>query len=189
MTYPEGRKPLTWDDVQFADRPQGHPSTEALEIQKLQAEARDLQLAILWHEARAIRAIDEAKALRTERDELLAENQRLREANIRQAERDRARAAELEERNGVIRTDKRADAEYIGKLERDCERMKAALEPFGAYMHTDDGRVDTDNKGTPLPDDQGVGWVYLNHGHFRRARAALQTAPQCDEGTTDGNGS
>ena len=93
MTYPEGRKPLTWDDVQFADRPQGHPSTEALEIQKLQAEARDMQSAILWHEARAIRAIDEAKALRTERYELLAENQRLREANIRQAERDRARAA------------------------------------------------------------------------------------------------
>lgn len=44
-----------------------------------------------------------------------------------------------------------------------------ALEPFAKYMQ--DGG-DLDHKGNPLPDDQGVGWVYLTIGDFRRARAA-----------------
>jgi hypothetical protein len=32
---PEGRQPLTWKDMEFADRPRGHPSTERLEIDRL----------------------------------------------------------------------------------------------------------------------------------------------------------
>lgn len=32
---PEGRKPLLWKDMTFADRPVGHPSTERLEIDRL----------------------------------------------------------------------------------------------------------------------------------------------------------
>jgi hypothetical protein len=54
----------TWQDIPTSDRPKGHPSTGALEIQKMQAEARDMQSAILWYEASAIRAIDAAKQLR-----------------------------------------------------------------------------------------------------------------------------
>ncbi|MEQ3644823.1 MAG: hypothetical protein ABNH29_16870 [Paracoccus sp. (in: a-proteobacteria)] len=53
-----------------------------------------------------------------------------------------------------------------------------ALEPFARYMHTDEGRMDCDHKGAPFPDHQGVGWIYLTHGHFRRARAALAKIAQ-----------
>ena len=35
---PEGRQPLTWNNMPLADRPRGHPSTERLEIEKLRAE-------------------------------------------------------------------------------------------------------------------------------------------------------
>ena len=55
----------------------------------------------------------------------------------------------------------------------EIERLRAALEPFANYMHTDDGRMDLDNKSAPHPDQQGVGWVYLTYGDFRKARAAL----------------
>lgn len=53
------------------------------------------------------------------------------------------------------------------------ERLRAALQPFADYMHTDEGRLDLDHDGCELPDDLGVGWIYLNHGDFRRAQAAL----------------
>lgn len=46
--------------------------------------------------------------------------------------------------------------------------LMQALEPFAKYM---EGK-DTDNNGKPLPDDQGVGWVYLTYRNFRAARAA-----------------
>ena len=52
-------------------------------------------------------------------------------------------------------------------------RLRAALQPFADYMHTDEGRLDLDHNGCELPDDLGVGWIYLNHGDFRRAQAAL----------------
>ena len=51
--------------------------------------------------------------------------------------------------------------------------LRAALQPFADYMHTDEGRLDLDHAGCELPDDLGVGWIYLNHGDFRRAQAAL----------------
>lgn len=35
--------------------------------------------------------------------------------------------------------------------------------------------MDRDNLGNPLPDDAGVGWVYLTQGDFRRAKAALDS--------------
>ena len=54
--------------------------------------------------------------------------------------------------------------------------LEAALVPFARYMQTDEGDMDQDNKGNPLPDDQGVGWIYLTHGDFRKARAALDCA-------------
>jgi len=58
---------------------------------------------------------------------------------------------------------KREAADRIEALER-------ALKPFAEYM----GDMDRDNLGNPLPDDAGVGWVYLTQGDFRRARAALE---------------
>jgi DnaJ-domain-containing protein 1 len=39
---PEGRKPLLWKDMPFAERPKAHPSTERLEIDKLKEEIRTL---------------------------------------------------------------------------------------------------------------------------------------------------
>ena len=51
--------------------------------------------------------------------------------------------------------------------------LVAALKPFARYMHTDEERMDCDHKFVPLVDDQGVQWLYLTHGDFRRARAAI----------------
>ena len=53
--------------------------------------------------------------------------------------------------------------------------LHAALEPFATYMQ--DGG-DRDHKGAPLPDDHGVGWVYLTVGDFRRASAAFTALNQ-----------
>ena len=53
------------------------------------------------------------------------------------------------------------------------QELREALEPFARYMNTDEGRMDRDNKGRALPNEDGVGWVYLTHGDFRRAEAAL----------------
>ena len=46
---PEGRKPLPWKDMPFAERPKAHPSTERLEIDKLKE--RVAQLEVLLSEA------------------------------------------------------------------------------------------------------------------------------------------
>lgn len=54
------------------------------------------------------------------------------------------------------------------------ERLREALRPFAEYMQTDEGRLDRDNHGNDLPDNDGVGWVYLTHGDFRAARTALE---------------
>lgn len=40
---PEGRQPLLWSDMPFADRPKTHPSTERLEIEKLQERIAELE--------------------------------------------------------------------------------------------------------------------------------------------------
>lgn len=57
-------------------------------------------------------------------------------------------------------------------------RLKEALRPFGEYLDT--AAFDLNHKNEPLPDEQGMGWVYLTIGDFRLARAAL-SAPK--EGT------
>lgn len=59
-------------------------------------------------------------------------------------------------------------------LRAENERLREALSPFAEYMQTDEGRLDRDNHGNDLPDNDGVGWVYLTHGDFRAARAALE---------------
>lgn len=56
--------------------------------------------------------------------------------------------------------------------------LEAALVPFAKYM---DGGMDRDNKGEPLPDERGVGWVYLTVGDFRRA-ARLSISKQKEPG-------
>lgn len=47
------------------------------------------------------------------------------------------------------------------------------LKPFAEYLNG--MPVDLDNKGKPVPDDQGVGWAYLTVGQFRAARQFLDT--------------
>ncbi|MGB0903087.1 hypothetical protein [Halocynthiibacter sp.] len=54
-------------------------------------------------------------------------------------------------------------------LSSEIERLREALKPFAEYMEG----MGRDNKGKQLPDDQGVGWVYLTHGDFRNARLAM----------------
>ncbi len=57
-------------------------------------------------------------------------------------------------------------------------RLREALEPFAKYLDT--AKFDVDYNGNPLPDEQGMGWVYLTIGDFRRARTAL--AQGADDG-------
>jgi hypothetical protein len=56
------------------------------------------------------------------------------------------------------------------KAESALAEAKRLLKPFADYM---EGGMDRDNKGEPLPDGQGVGWVYLTHGDFRAASPFL----------------
>ena len=58
--------------------------------------------------------------------------------------------------------------------ERLLAEAREALRPFAEYMQNGG---DLDNKGNPLPDEQGVGWVYLTMADFRKARAALGEQP------------
>lgn len=62
------------------------------------------------------------------------------------------------------------DPAEVAELREQLATVRAALEPFASYML---GGGDLDHLGCPLPDDQGVGWVYLTMGDFRRATAAL----------------
>lgn len=64
-------------------------------------------------------------------------------------------------------TDKLRDAEAR------IEELESALRPFAEYMEE---YGDKDNLGKLVPNEQGVGWIYLNHGHFRSAREALAKA-------------
>ena len=68
--------------------------------------------------------------------------------------------------------------EGYATLEAENTRLRAcvavlekALQPFAAYLDT--AAWDLNNNGDPLPDDHGMGWVYLTIGNFREARAAL----------------
>lgn len=63
-----------------------------------------------------------------------------------------------------------------------AEQMAEALRPFADYL--DEVKIDLNSKGEPLPDDQGVGWIYLTVGDFRRAREAILKARQA---STEGN--
>ncbi|WP_425902457.1 hypothetical protein [Agrobacterium radiobacter] len=56
------------------------------------------------------------------------------------------------------------------QIEARVKALEAALKPFAEYMGD---HFDKDNHGNPLPDDLGVGWIYLTHADFRRARTAL----------------
>jgi len=54
--------------------------------------------------------------------------------------------------------------------QRERELMEA-LEPFAKYAMKDGFGLN--HKGEPIPDGDGVGWVYLTNGDFRRAARAL----------------
>lgn len=56
---------------------------------------------------------------------------------------------------------------------RPQERWTEALRPFAEYMTEG---MDCDYDGNLLPDSDGVGWVYLTQGDFRRAKRAFASA-------------
>lgn len=55
-------------------------------------------------------------------------------------------------------------------LRAENDKLRQAAKPFAEYGLD---YFDKDNTGSPLPDEQGVGWIYLNYGHFRALRTAL----------------
>lgn len=69
-----------------------------------------------------------------------------------------------------------ATADEIARLRKRVEDLEAGLRPFGQYLDT--ASYDLDNAGSPLPDEQGMGWVYLTVGDFRRARSLLSDKDQ-----------
>ena len=71
--------------------------------------------------------------------------------------------------------------EYFARAETAEARvalLEKALQPFAAYLDT--AAWDLNNNGDPLPDDHGMGWVYLTIGNFREARAALTPTKEHD---------
>lgn len=105
----------------------------------------------------AVEAADRLEALERENAELRAEVGKVMKQGFDRCAEITARAEAAERRNA--------------ELEADKARLSEALEPFAKYL--DMASFDLDNKGSPLPDDQGMGWVYLTIADFRRARAAL----------------
>lgn len=75
----------------------------------------------------------------------------------------------------LFRRERAEAADTLAALSARNAVLEKALEPFAEYLDT--AKFDLDNKGDPLPDDQGMGWVYLTVGDFRRARAALSPIP------------
>lgn len=116
------------------------------------------------------RVVDEAAAALSALSE---ENKRLRA--------DLAKVIDPEYLAGAIERVGLADAEWQARAvraEAQVRELRAALEPFASYM---DGGHDLNHRGEPLPDDQGVGWVYLTVGDFRRARATLKSTEPSDD--------
>lgn len=76
-------------------------------------------------------------------------------------------------------------------LASELAQCREALAPFATYL--DQARFDLDNNGDPLPDDHGMGWVYLTVGDFRRARSLMADTtstvpnPGSDEAIEHGN--
>lgn len=68
-----------------------------------------------------------------------------------------------------------ASDSHVSELQAENEKLRGALEPFANYYGPH--YPDTDDKGTPLPDEDGVGWIYLTVGDFRRARALAKDHP------------
>ena len=62
-----------------------------------------------------------------------------------------------------------AAQEENSRLRAALAEAKGALEPFAEYLAS--ASFDKDNHGNPLPDSQGMGWVYLTIGQFRTAAA------------------
>jgi hypothetical protein len=56
-------------------------------------------------------------------------------------------------------------------LTGNIEALEAALRPFAEYASRDGFGLD--NNGQEVPASEGVGWIYLTVGDFRRARQAL----------------
>lgn len=86
-----------------------------------------------------------------------------------------ARDAELEK----VKAECDKWREAFGEMHRQTMRAEAALaeakkalEPFAKYAS--ENGFGLNHKSEPLPDADGVGWVYLTNGDFRAARRALE---------------
>jgi hypothetical protein len=68
-------------------------------------------------------------------------------------------------------------ANAIEVLRKRSVQLEAALRPFANYASK--GGFGLDYHGKPLPDGEGVGWVYLTYGDFRRAADPSQRGEPC----------
>ena len=69
--------------------------------------------------------------------------------------------------------------EYRSNLTTLTARTREVLAPFAEYMSNG---ADLDNKGNPLSDNAGVGWVYLKIGDFRAANTLFNELKEKDNG-------
>lgn len=90
-------------------------------------------------------------------------------------ERRRAVSAYLVE-NNALKSEASAELSRLSaenaELRKERDEAVEMLKPFAEYM----GETgDLNHKGQPLPDSEGVGWVYLTQGDFRRARTFINS--------------
>lgn len=112
-----------------------------------------------------------------------------KELLIAAADRIEALAAEVERerlRSDRIRSHMESFHVIATRVTKERDAAKRALAeaveimgPFAAYL--DQAAFDLDNNGNPLPDERGMGWVYLTVGHFRAARDFI-TAQEKEKG-------
>lgn len=108
--------------------------------------------------------------MRKELDDLKTDNA-AKDARVKELEADVKREAQSSTHNAQDCLDEQLRAEA---LEAKLAAAEKALEPFAEYCGD---HFDKDFDGNPLPDEQKVGWIYLNYGHFRKARAVLGGKP------------
>lgn len=141
-----------------AETPNPSPDVEKL-IERLRGYSLDPHPLFL-ESATALQSLSSENArLKEERDELLDDISRL----TKQRDRLQTLFDQIYDRNAE--NHRRAEA-----AESSIKELEKALEPFAKYMGEGG---DKDFLGRPVPDDDCVGWIYLTHADFRRARAVL----------------
>lgn len=110
-------------------------------------------------------------------------NEALTLLNTLSAELASARGVEIPGLQGMLEAERDAVAFYRSRVQTAEAALKVAgeaLGPFARYMAA--AGFDLNHKGEPLPDENGVGWVYLTIGNFRRATEATQALAMLEAG-------